>query len=74
MTAILGVKNNPGAKMCRQDPFKQNRGNNKKIKGVLISYCSFLSIIKDYHLKYSQLRAKTKLQWCLNVYFRISQD
>ena len=59
MTAILGVKNNPGAKMCRQDPFKQNRGNNKKIKGVLISYCSFLSIIKENQVNYFQLRAKS---------------
>ena len=45
--------------MCRQDPFKQNRGNNKKIKGVLISYCSFLSIIKENQVNYFQLRAKS---------------
>ena len=52
MTAIPGVENNPRAKMCRQDPFKPNRVNNKKIKGVLANFCTFPLIIKDIKVNY----------------------
>ena len=52
MTAIPGVKNNLGAKMCKRYPLKPNRIDYKKIKGGLANFYTFSSLINDIKVNY----------------------